>query len=498
MVERGNVFYNQENYKEAVMAYNKAIELNPNDYIAYNNKGNALDRMEEYEEAIVAYNKSIELNPTYPAAYYNKGAALSTMGEYKEAVILYNKTIELYPGDAVGHNIRGNALDSLGEYKEAVLAYNKAIQLNPGYAVPYYNKGSAQYHMGEHKEALIAYNEAIGLKPQDAVVHNLKGNVLDSMGQRKEAVVAYKRAIKLDPNLKTAYIFKEHAVRALEHEKLHNSYFKSREEFDIDEKPLGNSMSGCVYKSLHKPTKNYYAIEKVPKGLNETADSEETKYNEGLIREIQILSSTYNPYILKEYGHFIQDETDHIVMDLCEGGDLLNLTQEHAEKKILIKEDLIWRFFCQMCLGLSYLHSNNIIHSDLALHNLLLSRDKKDIKIGGLGLCKGIPSGGSKLVSSDQLSRKNTPPECLNNEEASRKSDVWALCCILFELASFEDPIRSSKLKVVLDRNVLINEQYSSKIRQIADLCLKVDPTERPAVSGLINHPFLSTKMREL
>ncbi|WP_241392517.1 tetratricopeptide repeat protein [Brachyspira hyodysenteriae] len=43
----------------------KAIELNPNDFMAYNNRGNAKDNLGLYKEAIEDYNKATELNPDY-------------------------------------------------------------------------------------------------------------------------------------------------------------------------------------------------------------------------------------------------------------------------------------------------------------------------------------------------------------------------------------------------------------------------------------------------
>ena len=50
-------------YKEAIADFDKAIELNPEDSAAYNNRGNAKDEFKQHKEAIVDYDKAIELNP---------------------------------------------------------------------------------------------------------------------------------------------------------------------------------------------------------------------------------------------------------------------------------------------------------------------------------------------------------------------------------------------------------------------------------------------------
>jgi tetratricopeptide (TPR) repeat protein len=65
---------------------------------AYNIKGYALGKLKKYKEAIVCYNKAIEINPGYADAYNNKGNALYNLKKYKEAIVCYNKAIKIDPG----------------------------------------------------------------------------------------------------------------------------------------------------------------------------------------------------------------------------------------------------------------------------------------------------------------------------------------------------------------------------------------------------------------
>ena len=50
-------------YDEAIKAYDKEIEINPQNSSAWNNKGLALDHLNKLDEAIIAYEKAIEINP---------------------------------------------------------------------------------------------------------------------------------------------------------------------------------------------------------------------------------------------------------------------------------------------------------------------------------------------------------------------------------------------------------------------------------------------------
>ena len=51
-------------YDEAIKGYDKAIESNPHNSAAWNNKGLSLDHLDKFDETIIAYDKAIELNST--------------------------------------------------------------------------------------------------------------------------------------------------------------------------------------------------------------------------------------------------------------------------------------------------------------------------------------------------------------------------------------------------------------------------------------------------
>jgi tetratricopeptide (TPR) repeat protein len=64
-----------EEHRTAIADHTKAIELNPNDSEAYNNRGDAKNDLEDYKGAIVDYTKAIELNTNYSEAYNSRGTA---------------------------------------------------------------------------------------------------------------------------------------------------------------------------------------------------------------------------------------------------------------------------------------------------------------------------------------------------------------------------------------------------------------------------------------
>ena len=104
---RGNSKYKLNDYRGAILDYNKAIELNPTLAEAYINRGNTKNDLNDYRGAILDFNKAIELNPTLAKVFNNRGTAKSFLGDKNGSCLDWSKAGEL------GY---GNAYDSIKKY----------------------------------------------------------------------------------------------------------------------------------------------------------------------------------------------------------------------------------------------------------------------------------------------------------------------------------------------------------------------------------------------
>lgn len=132
-IRLGNVFDKQDRNKEAVDAYRKAIEIDPDNAQNWHELGNIHFKMANYDEAIEAFNKAIELDPAFGWAYCNLALTLVTQGKPVQAIPLYRKSIELLVDDkdrAMAWNRLGNVYRKLNEYALAVEAFQKADELD--------------------------------------------------------------------------------------------------------------------------------------------------------------------------------------------------------------------------------------------------------------------------------------------------------------------------------------------------------------------------------
>jgi len=97
-IEKGDdLFVNQSKYSEAINAYDKAIELDPQNADVWYSKGYALDYLDKYNESIEAYDRAIEINPKNEGAWNNKGFTLTQQGKFDEAIKTYDEAISINP-----------------------------------------------------------------------------------------------------------------------------------------------------------------------------------------------------------------------------------------------------------------------------------------------------------------------------------------------------------------------------------------------------------------
>ena len=79
-------------------------------------------------------------------------------------------------------------------------------------------------------------------------------------------------------------------------------------------------------------------------------------------------------------------------MEYCSLGDLgrrLKKSTGISNFRGGLKEEEVWSYFIQICLGLNYLHKRKILHRDIKTINIFLTGDKK-VRIGDLGVAKVI------------------------------------------------------------------------------------------------------------
>jgi len=186
---------------------------------------------------------------------------------------------------------------------------------------------------------------------------------------------------------------------------INQNYINNRYRANFNQiKLLGNGAYGSVYKVYHKYEKKFYAIKKI------FITKEIIEDNYDIFKEIQLYSELSFENIVRYYSSWVEIDVESIIeynslidpdendkinylcptlfiqMELCDftlKEYLLSYSQDDStENKINILK--------QICYGLKYLNSKNIIHRDIKPDNIFISlnEDNYTVKLGDFGLCK--------------------------------------------------------------------------------------------------------------
>ncbi|XP_034409576.1 serine/threonine-protein kinase Nek10 [Cyclopterus lumpus] len=252
---------------------------------------------------------------------------------------------------------------------------------------------------------------------------------------------------------------------------------------------LGTGAFGSVFKVRKQSGQNLLALKEV--NLHNPAFGKDKKSRDGnvenIISELTIVKEQMtHPNIVKYYRTFLEGDKLYIVMELIEGVSLAQHLNSLNEKQQRFTEDRLWNVFIQMCLALRYLHKEKrIVHRDLTPNNIMLG-EKDKVTITDFGLAKQKQEN-SKLTSVVGTILYSCP-EVVKNEPYGEKADVWALGCILYQMAALQPPFNSSNMLTLASKIVeavydpIEEGAFSERVKDMIRWCLSPDADQRPDI----------------
>jgi tetratricopeptide (TPR) repeat protein len=168
----GTILFNKGNLDEAMVHYQKALQINPGYSTGHNNLGNAFRQKGRVDEAITQYEQALQIDPDNEEFCYNLGNMLGQNGRVDEAITHFRRALEINPNFAEAENNLATALEQEGKLDEAIRHFRSALQIRPGYARAHYNLGGALLPMGRTDEAIAQLQQAVQLQPADPAILN--------------------------------------------------------------------------------------------------------------------------------------------------------------------------------------------------------------------------------------------------------------------------------------------------------------------------------------
>ncbi len=156
------------------------------------------------QQAMVSFQKALQINPDNYDALYALGSIHFQRKEFADAERAFRRCVTLKPDDGEAMNFHGRTLIELQRLPEAVDVLRKTTAL-PLYATPdkaYSSLGYALFLLGDNAGAVRAYEEALKSDPPTvprALLHLELGRIYMAQGENSKAREALAQVKSLDP-----------------------------------------------------------------------------------------------------------------------------------------------------------------------------------------------------------------------------------------------------------------------------------------------------------
>ncbi|KAF5792745.1 putative protein kinase CAMK-CDPK family [Helianthus annuus] len=258
---------------------------------------------------------------------------------------------------------------------------------------------------------------------------------------------------------------------------------------------LGRGEFGVTYLCTDRETKQAFACKSISKKKLRTAvDVEDVR------REVAIMSTLpEHPNIVKLRATYEDHEAVHLVMELCEGGELFDriVARGHYSERAAAGIAKTVAEVVKMC------HENGVIHRDLKPENFLFANKKENsaLKAIDFGLSVFFKPGqrfseivGSPYYMAPEVLKRNYGPEV----------DIWSAGVILYILlcgvppfwAETEQGVALAILRGVIDFKREPWPQISENAKSLVKQMLEPDPKKRLTAQQVLEHPWIQNEKK--
>ena len=192
-LRQGNIDAARENIQ-------KALNLAPQYAVAIDNMGTVYLAEQNMSKAEQYFKKAIEVNQNSPSAYYHMAQLECDRGNYAKCLTYLNKCLAWKGYSSYAYNLRGDAFRLQGNEAAAIAAYKKAIEITPENLSPYANLAAIYESRKDFELALDAYKTILSVNPSsEQTLLKIADMYLES-GKYDDAIGYY---AKLNNNLRT-------------------------------------------------------------------------------------------------------------------------------------------------------------------------------------------------------------------------------------------------------------------------------------------------------
>lgn len=194
-----------ENYDLAIEAYEKILELSPQDNLSWNKLGNLYLQLSNMIEALGAFQRAVNIDQNNPVSWDGIARVYHQNGLTDEAISCYRRAINLVPDFANAWEGLGILFEELNRLESAVKSYRKTLSKDPSRISTWIRLAHIYARREKAYEAKAILTKASELYPSEIRIWLELGNLYLNFGEGLAAVDAFTKALVLNPRHGHAY-----------------------------------------------------------------------------------------------------------------------------------------------------------------------------------------------------------------------------------------------------------------------------------------------------
>lgn len=195
--DEGLAYYKQMNYEQAIIQFNKAIELDPLFEDAYQRLRHVYMEQNKTEQGLIQFNKLENEYPDISYPVYYQGLLLKESARYEEALKYCHKAIRLKPKIAAAWKMLVLIHDQAGSVEKAENYLKQAQKQNPRNSYAFYGMAFLHYIRFDYDSAMQEIKKALSINPDFIDAYFLKISALFNSGQYQAALAVADTGLQL-------------------------------------------------------------------------------------------------------------------------------------------------------------------------------------------------------------------------------------------------------------------------------------------------------------
>lgn len=191
-VQYGDALAKDKQVEKASAIFKKAIELYPNNRLAYGRMGRLMVDRKQITESLEYYHKAFEITSKHPIwTYISYSRALRANGSLDRAIEICELALEQGLENYGLYCHLGQIQAQKGATNDAITSYKKAIRLDPDKFPAYKQLGDVFRQANYLDYTIKCYQKALEINPQAQNIYRLLGDILVEQGRDREAQDCY-------------------------------------------------------------------------------------------------------------------------------------------------------------------------------------------------------------------------------------------------------------------------------------------------------------------